>query len=266
MTVRAIVPAIPALGAAALAFLGALDMLSLPTGSLPIRLAIVVAYLALGLALSVVLDRSYSRPNWQSAFAATVVLLPILALQAAASRVPFVALGRGSAGPLIWLTFAAGFALTGLWLLAARQSDRSPQDSALHFLPAALLVPAVVGAPGSLDETSALIVLSEAFLVAGVAMFIGALAPQHWRPIAGAIALGVQFVLLWTLGRGPVLGPHGGTIVPVCAGLLLALTALLTVLTPLASLISRRFLQTVADETVGYRLSAPERGARRAER
>jgi hypothetical protein len=162
------------------------------------------------------------------------------------------------------LTLATSVALLGLWLYAARQSDNSPQDGALVFLPVALLVPAILGAPGSLDETAALMMLGEAFLVAGAAIFVGLLAPESWRPLAGAAALGAQFVLLWLLGRGPVLGPDGGAVVPVSAAFILAFTALLTVLTPLASLFSRRFFQTVEEKSAG-RLGprAPAKGTRR---
>ena len=67
--------------------------------------------------------------------------------------------------------------------------------------------------------------------------------------MAGAIALGAQFVVLWMIGRGPVIGHDGGTVVPASAALLLALTTLLTVLTPLGALFSRRFVQTVEEET-----------------
>jgi hypothetical protein len=129
---------------------------------------------------------------------------------------------------------------------------------------AALLIPAMLGAPGSLDETSALMMLGEAFLVAGIAVFLGLLAPASWRPLAGAGALGTQYSLLWILGRGPVLGPDGGVVVPLSAVFLLALTASLTVLTPLAALFSRRFFQTVEEEGGGPRPArAPAKGARR---
>ena len=61
-----------------------------------------------------------------------------------------------------------------------------------------------------------------------------------------------------------MLGRYGGAVVPVCAALLLAVTALLTVLTPLAALFSRRFFQTVEDRLAPTHLgNAPETGARR---
>ena len=82
--------------------------------------------------------------------------------------------------------------------------------------------------------------------------------------MAGAIALGAQFIVLWMIGRGPVIGHDSGTVVPASAALLLMLTTLLTVLSPLGALFSRRFMQTVEEETGGPRpASAPARGARR---
>jgi hypothetical protein len=192
--------------------------------------------------------------------------MPVVTLQAFASRVPFVAVSRGSAGPLLGFTFATCVVLAGLWLFAAFQSDQVPENGALLFLPAALVVPAILGAPGSLDETSALAMLAEASLVAGVAIFMGLLSPEGWRPLAGGAALGAQFLLLWTLGRGPVIGQDGGAVVPASAVLLLGLTTLMTVLTPLVALFSRRFFQTMEEETGGPALaSVPQRGAHRPE-
>ena len=261
---RAFSRAAPAILTAAAALIGALDPLRLPTGATPVRIGAVVLMLAIGIGVTVIMDRPGPRPYWQMALLATLILMPIVALQASASRVPFVAIARGSAGPLLMLTLAASVALGGLWLFAAHQSDDAPQDGALVFLPAALLVPAILGAPGDLDETSALTMLGEAFLVTAVAIFVGLLVPGSWRPLTGAVALGGQYALLWALGRGPVLGPDGGAVVPVSALFLLALTALLTVLTPLGALFSRRFFQTVEEESGGPGPArAPARGARR---
>ena len=249
-----------------LSLTGALDALRLPTGAAPVRIGFVVLALIAGIGVTVAMDRPGPRPYWQMTLLVTIVLMPVIALQASASRVPFVAIARGSAGPLLWLTLAACITLFGLWLFAAHQSDQAPENGSLLFLPAAVLVPAILGAPGSLDETSALSMLGEACLVAGIWIFAALLTPASWRPIAGAAALGAQFVVLWLIGRGPVIGHDGGTVVPVSAGLLLALTTLLTVLTPLGALFSRRFVQTVEEESGGPRpASAPARGTRRPE-
>jgi hypothetical protein len=252
--------------ASILSLTGALDALRLPTGAAPVRVGFVILALVIGIGLTVAMDRPGPRPYWQMTLLVTIILMPVVALQASASRVPFVAISRGSAGPLLWLTLASCITLFGLWLFAAHQSDQSPENASLLFLPAAVLVPAIFGAPGSLDETSALSMLGEACLVAGVWIFAALLAPANWRPMAGAIALGTQFVVLWMVGRGPVIGHDSGTVVPASAALLLALTTLLIVLTPLGALFSRRFVQTIEEESGGPRpASAPARGARRPE-
>jgi hypothetical protein len=255
----------PLLLTSVLSLTGALDALRLPTGAAPVRIGFVVLALMIGIGLTVVMDRPSPRPYWQMTLLVTLVLLPVVALQASASRFPFVALSRGSAGPLLWLTLATCVTLLGIWLFAAHQSDQTPENGSLLFLPAALLVPAILVAPGSLDETSALSMLGEACLVAGVWIFVALLAPANWRPLAGAIALGAQFVVLWMLGQRPVIGHDGGTVVPASALLLIALITLLTVLTPLGALFSRRFFQTVEEESGGPRpASAPAKGARRS--
>ena len=248
-----------------LSLTGALDALRLPTGAAPVRVGFVVLALVIGIGLTVAMDRPGPRPYWQMTLLVTLILMPVVALQASASRVPFVAISRGSAGPLLWLTLASCITLFGLWLFAAHQSDQPRRTRRSSSLPAAVLVPAMIGAPGSLDETSALSMLGEACLVAGVWIFAALLAPANWRPMAGAIALGTQFVVLWMVGRGPVIGHDSGTVVPASAALLLALTTLLIVLTPLGALFSRRFVQTIEEETGGPRPARAPAGARRPE-
>ena len=257
---------VPLFLTAILSLTGALDALRLPTGAAPVRIGFVVLALMIGIGLSVATDRPGPRPYWQMTLLVTLILMPVVALQASASRVPFVAISRGSAGPLLWLTVATCISLFGLWLFAAHQSNQAPENGSLLFLPAAVLVPAILGAPGSLDETSALSMLGEACLIAGVWIFVGLLMSASWRAMAGGVALGAQFVVLWLIGRGPVIGHDGGTVVPASAALLLALTALLTVLTPLGALFSRRFVQTIEEETGGPRpANVPARGDRRPE-
>jgi len=255
---------VPMFLTAALAIAGTADALPLPTGATPVRVAIVVMAIAAGTALTAALDRPGSRAYWQMALCTVLILMPIVALQASASRVPFVSIQRDSAGPLLWLTFAVCLTLLALWLFAARQASDAPENAALLFLPPALLAPAILGAAGSLDETSTLSMLGQSSLLAGVAILIGSLSPPNWRPVAGGVALGAQFLLLWALGQGPDIGQHAGFVVPASAALLITLTVLLTVLAPLGSLFSRRFFQTVDDETGGTKpASVPVKGARR---
>jgi hypothetical protein len=156
--------------------------------------------------------------------------------------------------------------LVGLWLFAVYQSHDVPENASLLYLPVAALVPAFLGAPGVLDESAALVMLGLASAIAGVTVFFSLLGPARWRPIVGGAALGVEFGLLWLIGRGPVIGYGAGAVVPACAFLLIAVTALLTVLAPLGALFSSRFMQTVDEASGGSRAPrAPARGARRSD-
>ena len=261
---RALSRAAPMFISAAIALAGSADILRLPIGSVPLRMGAVLAALAAGFGLATILDRSGPRPYWLIGLCAALILMPIVALQASASRVPFVGIARGSAGPLLWLTLATCLAIVGIWLLTSYQAGSVPEDAALLFLPAAVLVPAMLGAEGALGETAALRMLGESSLVAGGTIFLGLLSPANWRPAAGGVALGAQFLLLWAMGRGPVIGQDAGFIVPACATLVLALTVLLTVLAPLGALFGRRFSQTVEEESGESRpASIPPKGARR---
>lgn len=264
---RAVWHAAPMFVTAGLALAGAADLLRLPTGSAPVRMGVVVLALAIGVAITSALDRSSPRSYWQMGLLTTLILLPTAALLASASRVPFIAISRGSAGPLLWLTLATVAVMFGLWLFAAFQTEDAPENASLLFLPPALLVPAMLGAPGAVEESASLAMLGQANLLAGVAIMVGMITPERRRPLAGALALGVQFVVLWMIGRGPVLGEDGGFVVPASAAVLLALTVLLTVMAPLGALFSRRFFQTVEEESGARRAtSAPPRGARQRNR
>ena len=187
----------------------------------------------------VFLARELELPTWGRVWllmlAATAALLPMLALQTATSRVPFVALGRGSAGPLIWSTVGAVLMVVGVALLAAIVSADAPDQASILFVPAALLVPAVLGAPGDLDETAALLALAEASGLAALAAMLGWLLPAWARPQVASVALGAQFIGLWLLDYAPSFPLGYGRIVPVLATLLLVVSILATVLVPLVA-------------------------------
>lgn len=231
---------LPHVMTAALAALPSLVALPGPV-AVPLAALGLLVVQAIGVLLAREMESQIWRRIWFVLLATTAVLLPLVALQAALSRVPFVALARGSAGPLLWSTGAVVAALVGLVGLSAVLAADAPEQASLLFLPPALLVPAVLGAQGDLDERTALAALAEASAVAAVGAALGWLLPRGARPLVAPVALGAQFILLWFLGFQPSFGAGRGAVVAFCAAVLLIVTAAAAVLVPLASLAARRF-------------------------
>lgn len=225
---------------------------------------VVVAVLLLGIGATFIFDRASARPYWQLVLAVILVEMPVVALQSSALRAPFVALGRGSAGPLIWLTIACLLVLFGLWVFALLQQRDPAENAALLLLLPAVIVPAVLGAGSELDETASLAMFGESALIAGVAAFVALLGPAGWRPLVAIATFALQFVGLWILGKGPVIGPEAGFISFVSLGLVLAAAMCLMISAPLGALFTRRFFQTVDEKSgIATPASVPQRGARR---
>jgi len=224
------------------------SLVALPTvgegGPLAVLLVIVVQLC--GLLLARELERPSWRRAWLLAVATTALLFPALAISTAAAREPFVSLTLGSAGTLLWTSAFTLAILLAVALLAAVQAIEEPQHAGIYFAPAALLVPAMIGAPGIFDERSALAALAEAAAVAAVAAAAAWLVPGGARLLVGPVALGAQFALLWALGYRPVFGAGHGAVAPVVTGFILAATIAATLLVPVAALRLRRLRRAVA--------------------
>ena len=228
---------------AALAILPSLVDLPGQALGVPLAAVAIVAVQVVGVFLARELEFPAWRRVWLTALTTTVVLLPLAALQTAASRVPFVSLALGSAGPLLWSTAAVVVGLVGLVLLTAVVAADAPEQASLLFAPAALLVPAILAAPGDHGERSALAALAEASGLAALAVFVGWLLPRGARLLVAPVALGLQFGILWLLGYGPAFPPGHGVIVPVLASLVVVVTVLSAVLVPLAARATSRVLR-----------------------
>ena len=250
--------------AGVIAIAGAMHLLPAPPIAAPLRMIAVVAVLLLGIGATFMFDRASARPYWQLVLAVVLVEMPVVALQSSAVRAPFVALGRGSAGPVIWMTAACLLVLLGMWLFGLLQQRDPAENAALLLLLPALIVPAVLGAGSELDETASLAMFGEAALLAGVATFFALLAPAGWRPLIAIAAFVLQFVVLWIGGRSPVIGPEAGFISYLSITLVLVAALSVMALAPIGALFTRRFFQTV-DERSGLPTPAnvPQRGARR---
>lgn len=227
-------------------------------------MGLVIAILLLGIGATVVFDRSAARPYWQLVLTVILVEMPVVALQSSALRAPFVALGRGSAGPALWLTLACVMVLVGLWIFALLPQRDPPENAALLLLLPALMVPAMLGSGSEQDETAALAMFGASAMLAGVAMFFALLGPAGWRPLIAAATFVLQFAGLLLLGKGPVTGPDAGIISYVCLSLVVLTALVMLISAPLGALFTRRFFQTV-EERAGTPtpVSVPQRGARR---
>lgn len=244
------VPLVAALGMAtpylltgALAAPAAFLDLPLPTAAVPLATLAVVVVQAVGLVLAREAELPTWRRVWLLLLATTVGLLPTVALHAAAARVPFVSVGRGSAGTLAWATAAAIAALIGLALLTAVVAADAPDQASLLFLPAALVVPAILGVPGPIDERASLRAFVEVLALAAVAAVFGWALTRGARPLVGPVAFAVQLGVLWVLGYRPPSMPGQGAVVPVLGTVLLVVTGLVTVLVPLVALAARRVIR-----------------------
>lgn len=250
--------------AGVIAIAGAMQLLPAPPIAAPLRMIAVIAVLLLGIGATFMFDRDSARPYWQLVLAVMLVEMPVVALLSSAVRAPFVALGRGSAGPVIWMTAACLLVLLGLWIFGLLQQRDPAENTALLLLLPALIVPAVLGAGSELDETASLAMFGESALLAGAAAFFALLGPAGWRPFIAIAAFFLQFVVLWIVGRGPVIGPEAGFISYFSLTLVLVAALSLMVFAPIGALFTRRFFQTV-DERSGIPTPAnvPKRGARR---
>jgi hypothetical protein len=241
-----------------------MQVLPAPPIAAPLRMIMVIAVLLLGIGATFLFDRPLARPYWQLVLGVVLVEMPVVALQSSALRAPFVALGRGSAGPLIWLTIACLLVLLGMWVFGLLQQRDPAENAALRLLLAALIVPAVLGAGSELDETASLAMFGESALLAGGAVFLALLGPAAWRSLIAVGTYVLQFAALWITGRGPVIGPEAGFISYITLVVVLVAALCLLISSPLGALFTRRFIQTVDEKSgIATPASVPGKGARR---
>ena len=215
---------------------------------LPLPLLLVIVVQSLGLLVGREMEGGAWRGLWLQALLTTAVVLPLLVIQAAAAREPFVSWALGSAGMLGWATLAAITAVLGVAGLAAVQTVGEPENAAIFFLPTTLLVPAVLGMPRGFDQGEALTALAEVMALAAAAAAIGWLLPRGARLLVGPAALATQFAVLWLLGFRPRFGAEHGAIVVFASALVLVAAIVAAVLTPLGALLGRRLLRAGSAE------------------
>jgi hypothetical protein len=177
---------------------------------------------------------------WLTHLAASVGLLPLLAIQVSLVREPYVALGEGSAWPAVIATIVSlGFAVV-LATSTAVRFWRQPDQAALVFLPAAMLIPAAIGQRSEITIGAALAILAFTMALGAIATVVAAPLALGKRLLVPPVALALEIVILWIADRGPVFHPTSGGVVRVLYLALLFGSIALLILVPVLAVWLRR--------------------------
>lgn len=210
------------------------------TGDIPIGIVIILVLQVAALATLTRFGGHPWSPSWISVGFLVSVMLPMLALQVSLLHEPYVSLAMGSARPALLATalvmgLYCAFAFWVTWT-----SVRRPEIAAVLLMPSTLAVPAIVGEHGTIDQHSALMILSEVTLITAVAAAVIWLFPGWPQLLAGGAAFAVELVRLWASGRGPWRHETSGAIVNIVYVAMLMLAVVVIVMTPImAAILSR---------------------------
>lgn len=207
---------------------------------LPVAMIAAVAVQTLGVGLAREFDLPLWRRVWVINLLICTVLFPLLTLQTTSSRVSPTSREWGGLSPMWWASIGVLIAIVAIMFLVGVLSTDDPEDASVFFVPVALIVPAVLGAPGDLGEQDALSTLAEVYLVSLVACAVGWMIPRGPRVLVGPVALATQFVVLWILGYGASFPSGRDPLVGWISSAILVVTTLSTVFVPLLSLWFRR--------------------------
>ncbi len=207
-----------------------IPILNVP-GNWPRAIIFLIAILLIGCITSQDDGPTLFTRGWVSNLIAVVAVLPMAALTVTLARQPHVSLRAGSAWSSIGLTFILSFVLVGIAVGFAIWSSDEPDESGLLMLPSALLIPAVIGIRGEVDEQSALRALALATIVAAFAALMSWSVARPLRAFAPPAALCVTVLALWLTGHGPTFTTTSGQIVPLLFSLLFTVTVLVGVAT-----------------------------------
>jgi hypothetical protein len=178
---------------------------------------------------------------WTIHLAASIGLLPMLAIQVALIREPYVSIESGSAMPAVLATLLVMFFTFVLALVSTIRFWSRPDQASLVFLPIALLIPQAVGERSEIGVGQALGILAMAMLLGALATAISSYLGTGVRLLVPPAMLAVLIVILWVGGRGPVFHPTSGGIVRVLYILLLATAVVLVVCVPIFAVWLRRW-------------------------
>jgi hypothetical protein len=183
---------------------------------------------------------------WTIHLAAAIGLLPMLAIQVALIREPYVSIASGSALPAVLATCLVIFFTFALAAVTAARFWSRPDQASLVFLPVALLVPQAVGERTQIGVGQALGILAMAMLMGAAATALSSYVGMGVRLLIPPTVLGIQIMMLWIAGRGPVFHPTSGGIVRLLYILMLATTVCLVVCVPIFAVWLRRWAPPAA--------------------
>jgi hypothetical protein len=207
---------------------------------IPLGMAFVAGVQIAGIAL-LTGDRPYAlSAPWLVHLAITIGLLPLLATQVSLMREPYVSWAGGTADPAL---VATGITATFLLVLAAAtilRFWREPDQAALVFLPAALLVPLALGQRTEVEVTQALLILGTSMVLSGLVTVTSQVFARGLRVLVPFLSLLVVIALLLGTGRGAQLRPDSGGIVQLLYIAMLIVSVILSAAVPAVSIWLRR--------------------------
>lgn len=178
---------------------------------------------------------------WTIHLAAAIGLLPMLAIQVSLIREPYVSIDSGSSLPAVLATILVIFFTVVLALVSTVRFWTRPDQASLVFLPVALLIPQAVGERTEIGIGQALGILALAMLLGGIATIASSYVGMGVRLLIPPIVLGIEVMLLWMAGRGPVFHTTSGGIVRLLYILMLATAVVLVVCVPIFAVWLRRW-------------------------
>lgn len=185
---------------------------------------------------------------WTIHLAASIGLLPMLAIQVALIREPYVSIDSGSSLPAALATLLVIFFTFVLAVVSTMRFWTRPDQASLVFLPVALLIPQAVGDRSEIGISQALAILAVGMLLGGIATIASSYVGIGVRLLIPPVVLGVEIMLLWMAGRGPVFHPTSGGIVRLLYILMLATAVVLVVCVPIFAV----WLQRWAPPSAGF--------------
>lgn len=203
------------------------------TAQIPLATVLVLLFQAVMMLVSYSLQLSTLGRVWLMNLLTLSTLMPLLALQSTFSGIPYVSPARSSAEPVIVTAIVTVIVLLVIAIVSASLSYESPGDAAVLFLPAALIVPVVLGGPASDIPDRGLASIMSVSVAAAIAAAGSQILPERIRPVIGSVAVMVELGALYAARRGPEIPESSGQIVSVLLWAIIGLAVALTVFVPL---------------------------------